>query len=69
MVAVTNKGKILRRAANSLLGDRVKMTSLTIEGGKIVGKTLGFAANVATCCPSVAGDADVCSGRERTQRK
>ena len=53
MVAVTNKGKILRRAANALLGDRVKMTSLTIEGGKIVAKTLGFAAKVATCCPSV----------------
>ena len=54
LVAVTNKGKILRQAAHILLGDRVQMTSLTIDGGKIVAKTLGLAASDAACCPSVA---------------
>jgi hypothetical protein len=53
MVAVTNKGKILRQAAHVLLGDRVQMTSLAIDGGRVVAKTLGFAANDPTCCPSV----------------
>jgi hypothetical protein len=53
MVAVTNRGKILRQAANVLLGNHVQMTSLTINGGKIVAKTLGLAVNDPQCCPSV----------------
>jgi hypothetical protein len=53
LVAVTNRGKILRQAAHVLLGNRVQIVSLTISGGKIVAKTLGFAATDPACCPSV----------------
>lgn len=53
LMAVTNRGKILRQAAHVLLGNHVKITSLTISGGKIVAKSLGLAANDAPCCPSV----------------
>lgn len=53
LVAVTNRGKILRQAAHVLLGNHVQMTSLTIDGGKIVAKSLGLAVNEPVCCPSV----------------
>jgi hypothetical protein len=53
MVAVTSQGKVLRQAAHALLGNGVKMTSLTINGGKIVAKTLGLAAGDPQCCPTV----------------
>lgn len=53
LVAVTNRGKILRQAAHVLLGNHVQMKSLTITGGKIVAKSLGLAAKDAVCCPSV----------------
>jgi hypothetical protein len=53
LVVVTNRGKILRQAAHVLLGNHVKMTSLTINGGQIVAKSLGLAANDQACCPSV----------------
>lgn len=53
LVAVTNRGKILRQAAHVLLGNYVQMTSLTITGGKIVAKSLGLAVKDPTCCPSV----------------
>lgn len=53
LIAVTNQSKTLRQASNVLLGDRVQMKSLTIEGGKIVVTTLGFAANDPQCCPSL----------------
>jgi hypothetical protein len=53
LVAVTNRSNTLRQAAHALLGDHLKLESVAIAGGKIIAKTLGFAANDATCCPSV----------------